>query len=282
LLDALKTEARLILLGDKNQLASVESGSVLADLTQALPQHTVELQKSHRFQGAIKLLAEAVNQQHATQAWQLLNQGDAQIGLLERDLIAYIAKQQRAYLTLIQQRADFKTVLAAFSAFQVLCSNREGENGVSDINKRVEKYLNLTGFWYQGRPVMITQNHAPTQLYNGDIGLCLSDTTQKNQPLMVFFLRPDGSIKKILPSRLPHCETVFAMTIHKSQGSEFDEVLIVLPPIINPVLTKELIYTAITRAKKTVKVVAEQVIFNQALARKVKRLGGLADKLLFS
>jgi len=282
LLDALKTEARLILLGDKNQLASVESGSVLADLTQALPQHTVELQKSHRFQGAIKLLAEAVNQQHATQAWQLLNQGDAQIGLLERDLIAYIAKQQRAYLTLIQQGADFKTVLAAFSAFQVLCSNREGENGVSDINKRVEKYLNLTGLWYQGRPVMITQNHAPTQLYNGDIGLCLSDTTQQNQPLMVFFLRPDGSIKKILPSRLPHCETVFAMTIHKSQGSEFDEVLIVLPPIINPVLTKELIYTAITRAKKTVKVVAEQVIFNQALARKVKRLGGLADKLLFS
>lgn len=279
LLDALKTDARLILLGDKNQLASVESGSVLADLTQALPHHTVELQKSHRFQGAIKRLADAVNQQQATQAWQLLNQDDTQIGLLETDLIAYIAKQQHAYLSLIQQGADFKTVLAAFSAFQVLCSNREGENGVSDINKRVEKQLNLTGLWYQGRPVMIAQNHPPTQLYNGDIGLCLSDTAQQNQPLMVFFLRPDGSIKKILPSRLPRCETVFAMTIHKSQGSEFDEVLIVLPPTINPVLTKELIYTAITRAKKTVKVVAEQAIFNQALARKVKRLGGLADKL---
>lgn len=128
---------------------------------------------------------------------------------------------------------------------------------------------------------MITQNHAALQLYNGDIGLCLPDKNQQNQRLMVFFLRPDGSVKTVLPTRLPPCETVFAMTIHKSQGSEFDEVLLVLPDKMNPVLTKELVYTAITRAKKTVKIAAEQAIFSQALAQRIIRYSGLPDKLTY-
>jgi exodeoxyribonuclease V alpha subunit len=126
---------------------------------------------------------------------------------------------------------------------------------------------------------MMTQNNAPLQLYNGDIGICMADTAQQNR-LMVFFLRPDGSIKKVLPSRLPNCETVFAMTIHKSQGSEFAQVLMVLPDKMNPVLTKELIYTAITRAKQTVTVVAEANIFMHAVGQKINRRAGLADKLM--
>ena len=96
---------------------------------------------------------------------------------------------------------------------------------------------------------MITQNNAALNLYNGDIGICLSDC-QFDGKLMVFFPGSDGDIKKFLPTRLPHCETVFAMTIHKSQGSEFNEILITLPPTTNPVLSKELLYTAITRARE--------------------------------
>ena len=284
LVDALKPGARLILLGDKDQLASVESGAVLADLTAALPEHTVELQKSHRFDAAIKQLAEAVNRQQPQAAWAALQNRDANIALLNRDLIEYIAEQQLDYLRLMQGGADFESIIGAFNRFQVLCANRQGKNGVSDINFLVEQKLvgknliQLTGTWYAGRPVMVTQNNASMHLYNGDIGLCLPDADQGGK-LMVFFQRPDGSVKKYLPARIPPCQTVFAMTIHKSQGSEFEEVLVMLPEQINPVLTKELLYTAITRAKKAVKLAASEPVFTETVQRKIQRFGGLAAKL---
>ncbi|OYV17169.1 MAG: exodeoxyribonuclease V alpha subunit [Methylococcaceae bacterium NSP1-2] len=283
LLDALKPSARLILLGDKDQLASVESGAVLADLTQALPEHTVELKTAHRFDENIKQLAVAVNEQKAEAAWQFLTSGNENTLLLEGDLIAYIAAQQAAYLKLIQQGADFTEIYSVFNRFQVLCSNREGKNSVADINSRVEQKLaqqgriQVAGQWYVGRPVLVTQNNPTLHLYNGDIGLCLADKNQGGK-LMVFFQRPDGSVKSYLPSRIAQCETVFAMTIHKSQGSEFEEVLIVLPDSINPVLTKELLYTAITRAKKTVKLVADKVVFTATIEQKVARVTGLVNK----
>jgi len=165
----------------------------------------------------------------------------------------------------------------------VLCSNRQGKNSVADINDRVEqklaeqKRINLSGLWYSGRPVMVSQNNAPLHLYNGDIGLCMPDKDQ-NGKLMVLFQRADGSVKKYLPARVSHCETVFAMTIHKSQGSEFEEVLIVLPEVINPVLTKELLYTAITRAKKMIRLVADEAVFTATVRQKVERITGLVDK----
>ncbi|MGR9117011.1 MAG: exodeoxyribonuclease V subunit alpha [Gammaproteobacteria bacterium] len=284
LVDALKPGGRLILLGDKDQLASVESGAVLADLTAALPEHTVELQKSHRFEAAIKKLAEAVNRQLPQLAWAALQQQEANIGLLGKDLIENIAERQADYLRLMQKGSDFAAIIEAFNRFQVLCANRQGKNGVSDINFLVEQKLasmnliTLSGSWYAGRPVMVTQNNAGLHLYNGDIGLCLPDAEQGGK-LMVFFQRPDGSVKKYLPARVPHCQTVFAMTIHKSQGSEFEEVLIVLPEQYNPVLTKELLYTAITRAKQTVKLAASEAVFTETVQRKIQRFGGLADKL---
>ena len=124
---------------------------------------------------------------------------------------------------------------------------------------------------------MVTQNNPSLNLYNGDIGICMPDSFSAGK-LMVYFQRPDGSVKKYLPARVPHCETVFAMTIHKSQGSEFEEVLIVLPEAINPVLTKELLYTAITRAKKTIKVVAGEAVFTETVRQKIERVTGLVDK----
>jgi exodeoxyribonuclease V alpha subunit len=283
LLDALKPKARLILLGDKDQLASVESGAVLADLSQALPTHTVELKESHRFDKNIKDLAVAVNLQEAQLAWALLNANNDNIGLLDGDLIATIAAQQADYLRLIQQNKPFTDIYQAFNRFQVLCSNREGKNSVADINIRVTQKLaqqgriQVAGLWYVGRPVLVTQNNPALHLYNGDIGLCLADNSQ-NGRLLVFFQRPDGSVKSYLPSRIAQCETVFAMTIHKSQGSEFEEVLIVLPDNINPVLTKELLYTAITRAKKTVKLVADKEVFIASIQQKVARVTGLVNK----
>lgn len=278
LVDALKQKTRLILLGDKDQLASVESGAVLADLTQVLKKHTLELVTSYRFAGIIKDLATIVNEQRGLEAWQLLTKGGGIIGVLEADLINYIVEKQRPFLKLSQQHANFKDIYAAFNTFQVLCSNRQGHCGVNEINRLVEKRLGLSARWYNGKPIMITENHLTCQLYNGDIGICLADNTQGGK-LRVYFLATDGTVKKILPSRLPRWESVFAMTIHKSQGSEFEEVLIALSDTVNPVLTKELIYTAITRAKKSVTVVAKQAVFISAITQKVERYGGLVAKL---
>jgi len=281
LLDALKMGARLILLGDKDQLASVETGTVLSDLTSALPNNTLELKKSFRFAGNIKLLAEAVNCQNSDDAWGILEQNSDDVRLLDSELIDYIVEKQRIYLDLIRSGVDFLLILAAFSDFQVLSATRKGLNSVDDINLRVREQLAKLGLiksrgdWYVGRPVMITQNDAVLQLYNGDIGICLQDP-ENNRQLMVFFLYADGTVRKYFPARLPYCETVFSMTIHKSQGSEFDEVLLVLPEKINPILTKELIYTGITRAKKMIKVLAKKQVFIEALQCKVDRHSGLA------
>ena len=284
LVSALKQNARLILLGDKDQLASVETGTVLADLTYALPKFTQELKKSYRFSGNIKTFADAVNTQESKIAWELLEQGFADVSFLAEDLIDYIVNKQLAYLKLIVEGADFSVSFAAFNVFQVLCATRQGLYSVEDINSRVvhklreRSLIQGTGEWYIGRPVMITQNDAVLRLYNGDIGLCMPDADNNGQ-LMVFFILPDGSIKKYLPARLPYCETVFAMTIHKSQGSEFNEVLLVLPEVINPILTKELIYTGITRAKETLKILTNQAVFLETIERKVERYSGLADRI---
>ncbi len=284
LVDALKPQAKLILLGDKDQLVSVESGAVLADLSAALPTQTVELKTSHRFGGSIKELAVLIRQGQAEKAWRLLETGDTACQLLASDPISYIAQRQKPYLSLIGKKADIQEIFAAHGQFQTLCANRQGKNSVVDINQRVERLLlrqqliHPASAWYSGRPVLVVQNSPALHLYNGDIGLCLPDHGQGGK-LMVFFQRADGTIKTFPPNRLPNCETVFAMTIHKSQGSEFEEVLVVLPETGNAVLSRELVYTAITRARKSVKLVSNQAVFAQTLGQTVDRVTGLVAKL---
>jgi exodeoxyribonuclease V alpha subunit len=252
-------------------------------MAETLQNNVYTLKKSHRFGGAIKELAEAVNLQQDELAWQILSDGNIEaVQCLDAELIDYIAAQQAEYLKLIKTGAGFEQIYQAFSHFQVLCSNRQGKNSIADINYRVEQKLaeqnrvDLSGLWYPGRPVMVTQNNPTLHLYNGDIGICMADVSTGK--LMVYFQRTGGSVKKYLPARVPHCETVYAMTIHKSQGSEFEEVLIVLPEAINPVLTKELLYTAITRAKETIKLVAEEAVFTATVRQRIERVTGLVDK----
>ncbi|MBM4206760.1 MAG: exodeoxyribonuclease V subunit alpha [Gammaproteobacteria bacterium] len=286
LCDALKPGARLILLGDKDQLNSVESGAVLADLIDALPGNTVELTQSHRFNDEIKTLADVINKQDDKTAWSILSVNGATLGVLApKQVLPFILAQRQRYVQLVSSGAAYSEIYREFSRFQVLCSNRHGANAALMINQLVEQ--NLFGYvqnsaknsWYSGCPVMVTQNQLALHLYNGDIGICLPDREQNGQ-LMVYFQRPDGAVKKILPARMPTCETVFAMTIHKAQGSEFDDVLIVLPPVTNPVLSKELIYTAITRARKTIKIATDQSVFSAAVNNKVGRMTGLKAKLM--
>jgi len=311
LLNALPDTAQLILLGDKDQLASVEAGSVMGDLCRgaaqaayddatrawiernaniALPapiahgspinQQTVMLRHSHRFgaQSGIGQLARAINAGDAVGANAILADtktypdlarlalSDASDAKFKRLIVASNASHGQFgyghYLDIIARRpagADTceqwaLNVLEAFDRFQILCALRRGDWGVEGINQRIEQWLfagQKTGPWYEGRPVMITRNDYNLGLMNGDIGIALKDADDK---LRVVFPGDEsqghGKLRWLSPMRLPDVETAFAMTVHKSQGSEFDHVALILPPVRSPVITRELIYTGITRAKQ--------------------------------
>jgi exodeoxyribonuclease V alpha subunit len=143
---------------------------------------------------------------------------------------------------------------------------------------REEKLIKPDTKWYPGRPVLITRNDYNLRLFNGDMGIVLPDPSA-NDDLRVFFLAIDGKLRKFHPFRLPEHETVYAMTVHKSQGSEFGKVLLLLPDRESPVLTRELIYTSITRAKEGVEIWGAEDIFRTAVSRCIERTSGLRDAL---
>lgn len=356
LLAALPHHARLILLGDKDQLASVEAGAVLGDLCRdaeagcyspqtqgwleqvsgeqladsglqpgsaeqhALAQQVVMLRHSRRFgEGSgIGQLARLVNAQQAEPArallatathadLYLLSLRSEQDRALDRLLLDGIgrgesdAKGYRYYLQVMGSERPPENaplddprwgnwalaVLRAFETFQLLCAVRKGPWGVEGLNLRATQALSRAGLidsdavWYEGRPVLMTRNDYGLGLMNGDIGIALrlpEGGSGGKQVLRVAFPRSDGKggVRFVLPSRLSDVETVYAMTVHKSQGSEFAHTALILPDALNPVLTKELIYTGITRAKHWFSLIEpRQGVFQEAVRRKVKRLSGL-------
>ena len=306
LVDALKPGARLILLGDKDQLASVESGAILADCIQALPENTVTLQKSYRFNQEISAFAQAVNSNNSTAAWAMLStdmQGattERSLQILQEPLPGFIVAQYIRYMEKVvalsgnaRPEEHMQQLFQALNRFRVLCATRRGPRGVATINHQVEQSLASVGYpcqpgsWYPGRPVMILNNDYGLNLFNGDIGICLPDRTAPStaypgSSFKVWFEDEEGSLRGYQPYRLPACETVFAMTIHKSQGSEFAEVLVVLPTNDSPLLTRELIYTGVTRAQTRVLIASDQAIFNGAINRAISRSSGLHAMLTHS
>ena len=312
LLAALPGSARLILLGDHHQLASVQAGRVMADLcgpggagfspamTQRIESlsgdrvgavaglppmadHLVELVESRRFaqEQGIGRLARAIRAGDdeaalATLARErdvgLLGNGP---GTLQRVLREWMLPSVEAALA----SGDPAEALATLERVGVLCALREGPQGVHWINNRVEQLLGVAGqAWYPGRRLMITANEPRLGLYNGDIGMVLPGPDGR---LRVFF--PDagvpGGIRSFLPGRLPPHETVFAMTIHKSQGSEFERVILVLPDTDATLLTRELLYTGVTRARRIVNLCAGEEVLRMAIGRVVQRNSGLHDRL---
>jgi exodeoxyribonuclease V alpha subunit len=181
------------------------------------------------------------------------------------------------------QAPDPLAALAALARFRILCAVREGPFGVSGLNQATEAILAETGMidpqspWYAGRPIMITRNDYSLKLFNGDIGILLPDG--ESGELRAFFSGRDNTLRKFLPLRLPQHETAFAMTVHKSQGSEFDRVLLILPERESPVLSRELLYTGITRARAGVELWFEPKVFRAALASRAMRTSGLREAL---
>jgi exodeoxyribonuclease V alpha subunit len=159
---------------------------------------------------------------------------------------------------------------------------------VTSINHVAEDVLNRKGLirsrgaWYRGRPVMMNRNDYQIRLFNGDIGVAWEDSSRTQSglaPLGVMFPSEGGELRRILPSRLPEHETVFAMTVHKAQGSEFDRVLLVLPDQTSAALTREMLYTALTRARKRVEIWAQRETIEASIQRRVIRHSGLRDAL---
>ena len=324
LLASVPPTARLILLGDKDQLASVEAGAVMSQLCtgELLRAQTVTLTHSHRFDAAsgIGQWAQAVNadnQKNATSIQALWNAAPDWLSTLPNNtsedskqdsgltgplhqvtklqlqnahdakLAQALAFGWRHWLSLLDSHrtntfekitacTDSQAIdlLKSFNEFSVLCAVREGPFGVTQLNAHIEKALGFTATaWYVGRPVMVTRNDYALELMNGDVGICLPGA---DGVLRVAFPSLGGNVRWIVPSRLDSVETVFAMTVHKSQGSEFHHVLLVVPAHDSPVLTRELVYTGLTRAKENLTLWAPRPeVLLQACNRRVLRSGGL-------
>jgi len=308
LLDALPPTARLILLGDKDQLCAVEAGAVFAELcegrgfdaqaaaeieqltgqpvptgtpTSQLGDAVVLLTHSHRFAGdsGIGELARRINAGDAAGTLALLQEARADLiwhaepppNDLQRRLLNGYAPYLAAART-----GDPALAFAAFNAFRVLTAQREGAWGVAGLNEALEAHFrNQPGErWYAGRAVMVRQNDYALGLFNGDIGLCL----QTPAGLRVFFEAETG-FRPFAPARLPSHDSAFAMTVHKSQGSEFAQVLLVLPETPSPLLTRSLFYTGITRAKQQVEIWGLPARLLEAVSTRAERAAGLAERL---
>ncbi len=270
LLEALPATARLVLLGDRDQLASVEAGAVMAELCAAdspLAVQTVTLTAGHRFDGPIADLAAATNRGDAPAARALLDAGHEALRLLPLPspvpLLALAAGGQGhgPFVALLRQRPAaaagpeaFDTwaaaVLRALDDFRLLAALREGPLGVVTLNARLTDALGFrpgADGWFEGRPVMVTRNEPGLGVFNGDVGVALSPPG--GGALRVWFL--DGAtLRSVAAARLAAVETAWAMTVHKSQGSEFGHVALVMPAEDSPVLTREWVYTGITRARR--------------------------------
>jgi exodeoxyribonuclease V alpha subunit len=329
LLDALPTSATLILLGDKDQLASVEAGAVLGDLCHdaqagnyedetveyvraasgeeipadfvhpgsALAQQTVMLRHSRRFSGPIGQLALAVNAGDVEAAGAVLRapgapevEGAGAVRWIEhaqqQHAIALALEGYRPYLKLLAEMPEgahedwVRAVLQRFEAFRILCAVREGEWGVGGLNTAIEQRLDHAGLirrsgdWYVGRPVMVTRNDYSTNVFNGDIGLTLADPARPGS-LRVYFLEGD-KVRSVLATRLRHVETAYAMTVHKSQGSEFAHTVLALPKEGGAVLARELVYTGITRASREFTLLTPvPSVLGEAIRRRTQRASGL-------
>ncbi len=336
LLEAVPDAARIVLLGDKDQLAAVESGAVFSELSadpslsaacrdalaelcgvpagriappeaaaaSALGDTTVWFRHNFRFarDSGIGRLAASINGGRAEEAIAGLREagdpsvrwiedaapgprgGTADAGLgvtVERVMHGYAA-----YLAAVRGGgADRASVGDAFARFRALCAVRAGPHGVEAVNAEVaRRFRHAIGAldrdersaWYPGRPVLVLRNDYVLKLFNGDVGITLPD---ENGALMVYFAQGDGSLRAIAPVRLPAHETAFAMTVHKSQGSEFDAVLVLLPAQHSRVLTRELLYTAVTRARQRVTLCAGAAVLARAIETSTRRHSGLLARM---
>jgi len=349
LIEAVPENARIILLGDKDQLAAVESGAVFSELSAqptfspqridtlarltgvassllqapaptatptpgamatttsdpalSLEDGVIWLRRNYRFAAgsAVGLLAADIKDGKSRQVLERLQNpfdpsapSDTSLVWINDNgsvpssgSVDAILNGYAAYIDTVRHHAaDPQAISAAFERFRVLCALRDGPWGVNAINQQVSLHCRRTlrhpldpglrSEWYPGRPVMVLRNDHVLQLFNGDVGIVLPDPSGS---LQVYFPEDSGSFRAIAPVRLPDHETAFAMTVHKSQGSEFDEILLVLPAEKNRILSRELFYTAVTRARTRLTIIANATVVASAIDTVTRRASGLLTQL---
>jgi exodeoxyribonuclease V alpha subunit len=330
LLEAVRFSARLVLVGDPRQLASVEAGAVLGDVVgptaerlrmrpaarseleeasgqvvdadeddrpASIGDGIVVLRHNHRFAGGIRDLASAIQTGRDDEVVQVLERGAHDVRWLPVDVAETSVGDAAARAAAVTEVRDLVVAqagdvieaaaggraadaLASMRGVQLLCAHRRGPYGVATWRREIERRLadTVPGFawqgWFAGRPLLITENDRQLGLYNGDTGVVVDD----HGTLRCAFERR-GDVLHVSPSRLASVETLYAMTIHKSQGSQFGEVVVVLPDESSPILTRELLYTAVTRAERSVTVVGTEAAVRAAVSRPVARASGLRDRL---
>ena len=329
LLSAVKNDSRIILIGDRDQLASVETGFVMADICDRSNIHVfskcfyrqfekitqckmeisskklkdnpglydcmVALKKSYRFTNTsgIGECSRAVNNGKFDETFSILKSNPDQIDWKKisgtNDFSMALPKEVINGYSDYLNCADPYRALELFNRFRILCAVKFGVLGVVEINRLTEEILNRNDLieldnlstypWYRGRPVLVSRNDYSLELFNGDIGITMPEPDSKNKNLYVYFSGISGKLRRFLPHRLPEHETAYAMTVHKSQGSEFEKVLLILPDQDYPVLTRELLYTGITRAKNHISIWGKEEIIKTTILRKINRNSGLKDAL---
>ena len=325
LVAAVPMNARLILIGDKDQLASVEAGSVLGDICNrnnvhgfsenvrkkyqdiirkkldvaidsskdrsVLQDAIVVLKTSFRFddQSPIGALSRSVNEGDADKVLDLLKTQQVQINRQvthdARELAGRLSKKLLDGGAEYLVSEDPHNAFEQFNRFKILCAVNSGPFGVHAVNRLAEQILRREGLiqtdreWYRGRPILVTRNDYNLSLYNGDMGITLPVPGSGSRDLQVYFAGSSGQLRRFPVYRLPEHETVYAMTVHKSQGSEFEDVVLILPDRDYPLLTRELFYTAITRARQSISVWGTEDVICNTLKRKIERTSGLWDAL---
>jgi exodeoxyribonuclease V alpha subunit len=325
LLRALPATARLVLVGDKDQLSSVEAGALLSSICGDAGRYGVEfgerlksvlgfdlpltsgpaglsdsivvLRKNYRFSetSGLGMLANLIREGRGAEAIAALRNRTISgatyyaIGTERSSFVEELRNRSGVgyaeFVEAVRARFPSDEVFRRFGAFRVLCSHRTGPYGAEAVNRHIEVALGLNSeggegrTWYAGKPVMITENSYDLRLYNGDVGLILPDPADEDRLICMFEGAGGEAMRKLPPARLPRHETAFATTIHKSQGSEFDKTLIVLSPEFTDLLTRELIYTAVTRSRGLVEILCNDAVLEKAIATRTQRSSGLADAL---
>ncbi len=325
LFKALPADGRIILLGDKDQLASVDAGVVLGDICAenaadvysqefadqiaglsgeklisidmpaGVQDSIIQLQINFRFaqESGINILSNAVKCGNIPKVLGLLQSRHysdlewidlASQGGWHKNFAKAVVDGYSEYLEAVKCRNGEDKIFDCLEKFRILCALRVGNWGTQRINAFVEKVLseakliNFHGSFYEGRPIMVTRNDYNLNLFNGDVGIILRNRREEGE-MLAHFRDEHGKIRKIIPSRLPELETVWALTVHKSQGSEYDRVLLVLSDRDIPIATRELVYTGITRARRNVQIWAGEDVLTKAVSRRIKRESGLTDAL---
>ena len=325
LLEAIPDEARLIILGDHNQLSSVEAGAVMGDICQRsgregrsnatdagwcgadlnetadqesardreapLNSNVVVLSRNYRFGAGTGMgtLIRAVNAGRIEAVQDRLRDDDAAIEWIQTPLAPSARRQlQTAVLegfgpVFAARSAD--AALSALDHFMVLSALTGGPWGADRLNRWIESlgrkagWIDTREIWYPGRPVMVRRNDYRTGLFNGDVGVVWPERLQGRRQARIWFRTPAGPLKAFSPSQLPDHQTAFAMTVHKSQGSEYRRVILILPEQDNPLLSRELLYTGLSRAREKIGLVASEHVLTRALNRRIERASGLRAAL---